>query len=59
MQASCVARRASRGGVTEMRTSMKRWLAWSGAALALAAVFMLYINPDVAVTLANQIWNCF
>jgi len=42
-----------------MRAHHKRWLAWAGAGLALAAVFMAYLNPDVAVTLANQIWNCF
>ena len=42
-----------------MRAIHKRWLGWAGALLALAAVFTLYLNPDVAVTLANQIWNCF
>jgi hypothetical protein len=42
-----------------MRAVHKRVLAWTGALLALAAVFMLYLNPDVAVTLATQIWNCF
>lgn len=42
-----------------MRATHKRVLAWTGVALALAAVFMLYLNPDVAVTLATQIWNCF
>jgi len=42
-----------------MRALHKRWLGWAGVLLALAAVFMLYLNPDVAVTLANQIWNCF
>jgi hypothetical protein len=42
-----------------MRTIHKRVLAWAGALLALGTVFMLYLTPDVAVTLANQIWNCF
>jgi hypothetical protein len=37
----------------------KRWLTWAGALTALAAVFTLYLAPDVAMTLANQIWNCF
>ena len=32
---------------------------WSGAGLALAAVFCAYLRPDVMVTLANQLWNCF
>lgn len=29
------------------------------AAVALLAVFAAYLRPDVAVTLANQLWNCF
>jgi hypothetical protein len=27
--------------------------------LALLGVFALYLQPELAVTLANQIWNCF
>ncbi len=38
---------------------LKRGLAWMGAALALALVFAAYLRPDLAVTLANQLWNCF
>jgi hypothetical protein len=34
-------------------------LAWSAAAAALAAVFAAYLRPDLAVTLANQLWACF
>ena len=34
-------------------------LIWLAAALALLAVFLAYLRPDVAVTLANQLWNCF
>ena len=32
-----------------------------GAALitALAAVFGAYLRPDMAMTLATQLWNCF
>lgn len=37
----------------------RRVLAWSGAAVALLLVFAAYLRPDLAVTLANQIWNCF
>ena len=29
------------------------------AALALAGVFMAYLNPHLMVDLANRIWACF
>jgi hypothetical protein len=29
------------------------------AALALASVFMAYMNPHLVVDLANRIWACF
>jgi hypothetical protein len=38
---------------------LRRGLAWAFAALVLAGVFMAYLRPDLIVTLANQIWNCF
>ena len=34
-------------------------LAWAAAAIALALGFAAYRRPDVAVDLANQLWNCF
>lgn len=34
-------------------------LAWLAAAAALLGVFLAYLRPDLATTLANQIWNCF
>ena len=37
----------------------RRSLAWLAVALVLAAVFAAYLRPDVAITLANQLWNCF
>lgn len=37
----------------------RRTLAWVAAAAVLAAVFAAYLRPDMAVTLANQLWNCF
>jgi hypothetical protein len=40
----------------------KRWRrisAWSAAAVALAAVFVSYLNPHLAVDLANRVWACF
>ena len=36
-----------------------RVAAWAAAALALAAVFVAYQRPDLAVDLANGIWACF
>ncbi len=34
-------------------------LGWIAAAIALALGFAAYRRPDVAVDLANQLWNCF
>jgi hypothetical protein len=38
---------------------LKRPLAWVFVAVVLVAVFAAYLRPDVALTLANQLWNCF
>jgi hypothetical protein len=36
-----------------------RWI-WRGSALAvLGVVFMSYLQPDLAMQLATQLWNCF
>jgi hypothetical protein len=38
------------------------WLrraAWLAGAAALAAVFAAYLNPHLAVDLANRVWSCF
>ena len=40
-----------------MRT--RRALAWTAAAAVLALTFAAYLNPHLAVTLANQLWSCF
>jgi hypothetical protein len=37
----------------------RRALVWLAAAAVLAVVFAAYLRPDVVVTLANQLWNCF
>ena len=34
-------------------------LAWAAAAIALGLGFAAYRRPDIAVDLANQLWNCF
>jgi len=38
---------------------LRRALAWSAAAVVLLAVFAAYLRPDLAMTLANQLWACF
>jgi NhaP-type Na+/H+ or K+/H+ antiporter len=37
----------------------RRVLTWAGIAGALAIAFMLYLNPHLAVDLANRVWTCF
>ncbi len=37
----------------------RRGLAWALAVAALGAVFALYLQPTVLVTLADQVWACF
>jgi hypothetical protein len=36
-----------------------RWAGYSLAALLLGLVFALYVQPDMMVTLAEQLWACF
>jgi hypothetical protein len=36
-----------------------RWLGWALAAAALAAVFLAYLSPHLAVDLAGRLWSCF
>ena len=40
-------------------SAMRRALAWSAALAVLGGVFFAYLNPDLAFSLANQMWNCF
>ncbi len=37
----------------------RRALAWTVAALALAAVFAAYLDPHLVVDLTNRVWACF
>ena len=37
----------------------KRLLAWAAAALALALVFLAYLQPSMVLSVANQLWSCF
>jgi len=38
---------------------VKRAALFAGAGVVLATVFAAYLRPDLALTLANQLWNCF
>lgn len=38
---------------------VRRLLAWTGIAVALAAVFAAYRSPHLVVELANRVWTCF
>jgi hypothetical protein len=42
-----------------MRTPFRIWLIRAAVLAALAAVFMAYQNPHLAVDLANRVWACF
>lgn len=42
-----------------MTPRSRRLLAWTGAAIALGAVFVAYLQPALMVELANQVWSCF
>ena len=35
------------------------WMWRVAALLALGVVFMSYLQPDLAMQLATQLWNCF
>ena len=37
----------------------RRALGLAAAALALGAVFLTYLDPHLAVDLANRVWSCF
>ena len=39
--------------------NMRRMLAGIAVAIALAAVFASWMNPQLMVTFANQVWACF
>lgn len=39
--------------------AVRRAAAWVVAVAALAAVFASYLNPHMAVDIANRVWACF
>lgn len=36
-----------------------RVIAWSAAGVALAAVFLSYLRPELMFDLATRVWSCF
>ncbi len=38
---------------------LQRIALWASAIAALLLVFGAYLRPDVAMTLAQQLWSCF
>jgi len=45
--------------VARALATLARALAWAAAAAVLLLVFAAYLRPDLALTLANQLWACF
>ena len=41
------------------QSATRRAVAWAVLGAVLLLVFAAYLQPDVAMTLANQLWNCF
>lgn len=39
--------------------NLRRGVAWAAAAALLLLVFAAYLKPELAMTLANQLWACF
>lgn len=42
-----------------MKRRMRRLLLWTATGIALALVFLAYLQPQMVFSLANQLWNCF
>jgi hypothetical protein len=42
-----------------LASGWKRAATWGGASLLLGLVFVAYLNPDFAFTIANKVWACF
>ena len=38
---------------------LRRTLVWAAVGVVLIAVFAAYLQPELALTLATQLWNCF
>lgn len=42
-----------------MKRSTQRMMIWAGVSVALLLVFLAYLDPHLAVDLANAVWACF
>ena len=42
-----------------MKKAWPRLLLWVSVCIALAAVFMAYLSPHLALDIANRVWACF
>ena len=38
---------------------LRHALVWAASACVLLIVFAAYLRPEIAMTLANQLWSCF
>jgi hypothetical protein len=38
---------------------LRHGVAWAAVGALLLLVFAAYLRPDLAMTLANQLWACF
>jgi len=38
---------------------LRRTLVWAAVGAVLIVVFAAYLRPELALTLATQLWNCF
>jgi uncharacterized membrane protein YraQ (UPF0718 family) len=45
--------------VSNATSLLKRVLAWAVVGVALAAVFLTYLQPALAFDLATRMWSCF
>ena len=42
-----------------MKQDVVRLGIWVAAGIVMVLVFLAYLRPEMAFTLANQLWNCF
>jgi len=38
---------------------LRRTLVWTAIGIVLIGVFAAYLRPELVLTLATQLWNCF
>lgn len=45
--------------MSDGHATWRRALIWLAVLALLAGIFALYVQPDLALTIANQLWACF